>query len=131
MATHVYDERTRLAPPTVSGLRATAASLAPALHALLRIGAGLLFMEHGMQKLFGMFGMHPVHLYSLMGLAGVLEFGGGLLIALGLLTRPVAFLLAGEMVAAFFMAHFSVHNPVPLQNKGELALLYALVWAYF
>lgn len=60
MATHVYDERVRHTQPALSGLRATIASLAPALQALLRVGAGLLFMEHGMQKLFGMFGMGPM-----------------------------------------------------------------------
>ena len=103
-------------------------------HVLLRAGAGLLFMEHGMQKLFGMFGgMGPqggtVPLLSQMGLAGVLEFGGGLLLVLGLLTRTVAFLLMGEMIVAYVQAHLP-QGGWPIQNRGELALLYALVFAF-
>ena len=111
------------------------AALGPVTHALLRIGAGLLFMEHGAQKLFGMFGGFggtpgaTAPLASQMGLAGVLEFFGGLLLALGLLTRPVAFLLAGEMAVAFFQAHFP-RGGVPMQNGGELPLLYSLVFLY-
>jgi putative oxidoreductase len=107
----------------------------PITHALLRIGAGLLFMEHGAQKLFGMFGGFggtpgaSAPLASQMGLAGVLEFFGGLLIVLGLFTRPVAFLLAGQMVWAFFQAHFP-QGGVPMQNGGELPLLYSLVFLY-
>ena len=111
------------------------ASLAPATHALLRIGAGLLFMQHGLQKLFGMFGgMGPnggtVTLMSQMGLAGVLECFGGLLIVLGLLTRPVALLLAVEMLVAFFQAHFP-RGGFPIQNGGETPLLFMLVWLFF
>ena len=110
------------------------ASFAPLAHALLRIGAGLLYMQHGAQKLFGMFGgMGPnggtVPLISQMGLAGVLEFFGGLLIVLGLVTRPVALLLACEMLVAYFQAHFP-QGVVPIENKGELALLFMLVWLF-
>lgn len=111
------------------------ASLAPYLHALLRIGAGLLFMQHGMMKLFGSFGglggtpgAHA-ELMTKMGLAGVLEFGGGLLIVLGLFTRPVAFLLAGEMLVAYLQAHMP-QGAVPIKNGGELALLFMLVFAF-
>jgi putative oxidoreductase len=103
-------------------------------HALLRIGAGLLYMQHGAQKLFGMFGgMGPnggtVPLVSEFGLAGVLEFFGGLLIVLGLLTRPVALVLACEMVVAFFQVHFP-QGGWPIQNKGELPLLFMLIWLF-
>lgn len=111
-------------------------TLAWSVHTLLRVGAGLLFMQHGAQKLlgsFGGFGGTPgarAELMSMMGLAGVLELVGGLLLVLGLLTRPVAAVLALQMVAAYFMAHAS-QGAVPLLNGGELALLYALVWAYF
>ena len=110
------------------------ASFAPAAHALLRIGAGLLYMEHGAQKLFGMFGgMGPnggtVPLISQMGLAGVLESFGGLLIVLGLGTRPVALLLAVEMLVAFFQVHLP-QGGSPIQNKGELPLLYMLTWLF-
>ena len=107
---------------------------APATHAILRVGAGLLFMEHGLQKLFGMFGGMggdgaTAPLVSQMGLAGVLECFGGLLIVLGLFTRPVALVLALEMLAAFFTAHLP-RGGFPVENGGELALLYALVFAF-
>jgi putative oxidoreductase len=107
---------------------------APVLHALLRIGAGLLFMEHGLQKLFGLFGgMGPTGgtapLFSLMGLAGVLECGGGLLLVLGLFTRPVAVVVLLEMFYAFATAHLP-KGGAPIQNGGELALLYGLIFAF-
>jgi putative oxidoreductase len=110
--------------------------LAGPTHALLRIGAGLLFMQHGAQKLFGELGgmdgqgARVGNLMSQMGLAGILEFFGGLLIAIGLATRPVAAILCLQMIAAYFIAH-SPQGGFPVQNGGELALLYALVWAYF
>jgi putative oxidoreductase len=98
----------------------------------MRIVTALLFMQHGAQKLFGMPAdpaKVPVDLFSLMGLAGVLEFFGGLLILLGLFTRPVAFLLAGEMAVAYFMAH-APEGFWPLLNRGELAALYCFVFLY-
>lgn len=98
---------------------------------LLRIVAGFLFWQHGAQKLFGLFGGvgdgGTVELVSLMGLAGVLEFFGGILIVLGLFTRPVAFVLAGEMAVAYFMAH-QPQALMPIQNGGELAALFAFVF---
>jgi len=109
--------------------------LAPSTQAILRIGAGLLFMQHGTQKLFGWlggFGGVPgatAPLFSLMGLAGVLEFFGGLLVVLGLFTRPVGLLLAGEMVVAYVIAHVP-RGGWPIQNAGELALLYAMVFLF-
>lgn len=102
---------------------------------VLRIATGLFFMQHGVQKLFGWlggFGGNPgatAELASMMGLAGVLETFGGLLIAIGLLTRPVALLLAVQMVAAYFMAHLP-QGGLPMQNGGELALLFAFVFLY-
>jgi putative oxidoreductase len=105
---------------------------APIALAVLRIGAGLLFMQHGAQKLFGMLGGAgpqggSVPLMSQMGLAGVLEFFGGLLIVLGLGTRFVAPILVVEMLAAYVIAHMP-QGGAPVQNGGELALLFALVW---
>lgn len=114
---------------------ATSRSQQAALN-LLRIVSGLLFMQHGAQKLFGLlggFGGEPgatAPLFSLLGLAGVLEFFGGLLIALGLLTRPVAFVLAGEMAVAYFRSH-SPGGFWPILNRGELAALYAFVFLFF
>lgn len=112
-----------------TGLNATLAGFAPTLHAVLRIGAGLLFMQHGAQKLFGLLGGDAVELVSLMGLAGILEFFGGLLIVLGLLTQPVAVILTLEMLIAFFMAH-QPQGGFPIENSGELPLLYALIFAF-
>jgi putative oxidoreductase len=103
--------------------------------ALLRVMAGLMFMQHGAQKLFGALGGAgpeggSVPLVSMMGLAGVLEFFGGLLVAFGLFTRPVAFVLAGQMAAAYFMAH-APQGFWPILNRGELAALYCFVFLYF
>ena len=98
---------------------------------LLRIVAGLLFMQHGVQKLFGWLEGHgPVELFSLMGLAGILETFGGLLIVIGLFTRPVAFVLAGQMAVAYFMAHLP-QGFWPILNGGELAALYSFTFLYF
>lgn len=112
----------------------TAVTLASSTHGILRIGAGLLFMQHGAQKLFGLLGGvdgagASVDLFSQMGLAGVLEFFGGAMIVLGLLTRPVAAVLTLLMIAAYFIAH-APQGLVPVLNGGELALLYALTFAF-
>lgn len=109
--------------------------LAGPTHALLRIGAGLLFMQHGAQKLFGALGGvdgngATVELMGQMGLAGVVELVGGLLLVIGLATRPVAAVAMIQMIAAYFIAHMP-QGGMPVQNGGELALLYALVWAFF
>ena len=104
-------------------------------HAILRISAGALFMQHGLQKLFGLLGgvgptQSAVPLASQMGLAGILEFGGGLLLMVGLLTRPTAAILCLEMVWAFLQAHLP-RGGAPIQNQGELTLLYASVFLHF
>jgi len=102
----------------------------------LRIVAGLLFWQHGAQKLLGWFGGNQVEsVLSLMGVAGTLEFFGGILIAVGLLTRPVAFILAGEMASAYFLGHLSraetlLEQVVPILNGGELAALYCFTFLY-
>ena len=110
------------------------ASATGVTHAILRIGAGLLFMAHGAQKLLGWFGGvdgqgATVELMGQMGLAGVLELVGGALIVIGLFTRPVAVVLALEMIAAYFIAHFPA-GLFPIENQGELALLYMLVFLH-
>jgi len=97
--------------------------------ALMRIVAGLLFALHGAQKLFGVLGGSKVPLVSLYGAAGVIEFFGGLLIALGLLGSWAAFVASGEMAVAYFMGHFP-KGFWPLQNGGELAALYCFVFLY-
>jgi putative oxidoreductase len=102
----------------------------PYLYGILRIVAGLLFAAHGAQKLFGMFGGQQVPLMTMFGLAGAIELVGGLLIAVGVATSPVAFIASGEMAAAYFMAH-APRGPMPLQNGGELAVLYCFLFLYF
>ena len=102
------------------------------LLSLLRIVAGFMFMLHGTQKLLAWPLSEPrpaVELASLMGIAGVLEVVGGLLIVLGLFTRPVAFILAGEMAVAYFMAHFP-QSFWPVLNQGEAAVLYCFIFLY-
>jgi putative oxidoreductase len=106
---------------------------APRMLAVLRIVVALLFIEHGTQKLFGFpppMGGEGPPLFSLLGLAAVLEFFGGLLVLVGLLTRPVAFLLAGEMAFAYFIAH-APKSFFPALNGGDAAILYCFVFLYF
>ena len=102
------------------------------LLSVLRIVAAFLFMAHGTQKLFGWPATEPrptVELMSLFGLAGVLETFGGLLLLLGLFTRPVAFLLAGEMAVAYFKAH-APQGFWPLLNRGEVPVLFCFLFLY-
>ncbi len=94
----------------------------------MRIIVGLLFACHGAQKLFGMFGGKG-GAQGMMLVGGVIELACGLLIALGLLTRPAAFLASGMMAVAYFMAHFPA-SPLPIVNKGELAVVYCFVFLY-
>jgi putative oxidoreductase len=102
------------------------------LRSLLRIVAALLFVQHGTAKLFhvpyqAMFA--HVHLLSLMGVQGVIELVGGGLLAIGLFSRPVAFILAGDMAVAFFMVHFP-RGWVPILNGGDLAVLFCFTFLY-
>ena len=103
-------------------------------HVLLRIVAGFLFMQHGGQKLFGWYGGvgGPAGgpLPPLMMVAGVLEVFGGLAVMLGLFTRPVAFLLSGEMAVAYFISHFP-KGLLPLQNRGEAPALFSFIFLFF
>jgi putative oxidoreductase len=106
----------------------------PRAQALLRIVSGYMFLLHGSAKL-----LHAPHvamfdslqLVSLMGLAGVLELVGGALLLIGLFTRPVAFILAGEMAAAYFMGHAPRGSVlIPMINQGEAAVLYCFVFLF-
>ena len=106
----------------------------PRMLSILRIIVGLLYMEHGLAKILD-FPHQPNHapyaLFTLVpGLQGLLELVGGLLLALGLFTRCVAFVLAGDMAVAYFMAH-SPRGFFPLLNGGELAIVYCFVFLYF
>ena len=103
---------------------------APRMLSVLRIMAALLFMEHGTQKLFGFPAPSeggPPPLLSLRGVGGVMEFAGGLLVLVGLFTRPVAFLLAGEMAVAYWMFH-APRSFYPVLNGGDAAILYCFVF---
>ena len=104
---------------------------APRALSILRIVAAFFFMAHGMQKLLG-FPVPPpgeISLMSLAGVAGIMELIGGALLLVGLFTRPVAFLLSGEMAFAYFIAH-APQGFWPIVNRGELAALYSFVFLY-
>lgn len=112
----------------------TWSSWAPQLHALLRIVAALMFVMSGTMKLFAWpIGMPPdgatASLMSQVGIGGLLEFVGGALILVGLFTRPVAFILSGEMAVAYFQFHFP-QGFWPVQNGGTPAVLYCFYWLY-
>ena len=105
------------------------ARFAPYFYALLRIVAGLLFAQHGVQKLFGLLGGTAVPLLSQRGVAGVVETFGGLAIALGAFTSPVAFVASGQMAVAYFQAHLP-RGFWPIENGGELAVLFCFLFLY-
>lgn len=107
---------------------------APHLQSVLRIVAAFLFMQFGTAKLFAfpaplMPNGGTVPLLSLLGLASVLEAFGGGLVLLGLFTRPVAFVLAGEMAVAYLYGH-APHGFWPVLNQGHPAVLFCFVWLY-
>ena len=106
---------------------------APRMLSILRIVIGVLFLQHGSAKLLHVphvAGMDNVQVMSLVGWAGVLELVGGFLLAIGLFTRPVAFVLSGEMAFAYFIAH-APRGALPILNGGDLAVVYCFVFLYF
>ncbi|HTT06937.1 MAG TPA: DoxX family protein [Steroidobacteraceae bacterium] len=105
---------------------------APQVLSVLRIVTALLFIQHGSAKLFHVphqAAFEHLHLMSLLGVQGILEFFGGLLLLVGLFSRPIAFLLSGDMAVAFFMAHFP-RSWLPILNGGDLAVLFSFVFLY-
>ena len=112
-------------------LNETAARVAPYVLSIDRVIIGLLFMAHGTSKLFGfptsMNGPDP---FTLLWFAGVIEVGGGALLALGLWTRLAAFIMSGEMAIGYFMSH-APQGFFPIANRGEAAVLYCLIFLYF
>lgn len=104
----------------------------PLMLSVLRIVAALLFAEHGTQKLFDwpVAGPGVPEAGQLMWFAGWLEIVGGALLLIGLLTRPVAFLLSGMMAIAYWTAHFAPDNPWPVGNGGEGSILFCFVFLY-
>jgi putative oxidoreductase len=122
-------------PVSDSGLVSRWRSWAPYFQSLLRVFAAFLFMQHGMSKLFGfpvslMPGGGTVALASQLGVAGILETFGGACMLLGLFTRPVAFVLTGEMAVAYFTSH-APNGFWPLVNHGEPAVFFAFAWLFF
>jgi len=104
----------------------------PRLLSVMRIIVAFLYAQHGAQKLFGFLAPPPAMgapLFSFMGFAGFLEFFGGLFVLFGLFTRPVAFILSGQMAVAYFMVH-APHGFWPIANKGDLAALWSFVFLY-
>jgi putative oxidoreductase len=115
-------------------LDAISTTWAPRLLSILRIMTGLLFLAHGTQKLFGFpprsGGGNAPELISMIGAAGILELVGGILIILGLFTRPTAFILSGQMAFAYFIAH-APRNVFPALNGGDAAILFCFIFLYF
>lgn len=111
--------------------------LSPVVLLLVRVVAGYMFLLHGTSKFFEFpmsmtGGNGSVELFSIYGAAGILEIVGGLFIILGLFTRPTAFLLAGQMAYAYFFVHASADTLfLPLINKGELAIMYCMMFLVF
>jgi len=105
--------------------------VAPWLLSLLRVVSAFLFMQHGGQKLLGFPAPpnNPVELMSLIGLAGALELFGGVLLLVGLFSRPIAFVLSGMMAVAYFMVH-APQDFWPMLNGGELAAMYSFTFLY-
>ena len=99
------------------------------IYALLRIVAGLLFACHGAQKLFGALGGTKMTSNPMMLAGGIIEFAGGLLIAIGLVASWAAFIASGEMAVAYFMVH-AKGGFWPIVNKGELAVVYCFLFLY-
>jgi putative oxidoreductase len=100
---------------------------------VLRIITALLFIQHGLAKLSGfphVASFDNLQLFSLLGLAGVIEIVGSLLLLVGLFTRPAAFIMSGEMAIAYFMAH-APRSFFPILNQGELAVLYCFLFLFF
>ena len=104
------------------------ATWSPRMLSVLRIMTGLLFMEHGMQKFFAFPSPGPA-LTPLLIVQGLLELVGGILIVIGLFTRPVAFILAGDMAVAYFYAHVP-RGFFPQVNMGQLAIMFCFVFLY-
>jgi putative oxidoreductase len=110
-------------------LKAPLARLSEPIYAVFRIMFGALFAFHGAQKILGMFGGQVQPVGTLPWIAGVIELGGGILIAIGLIAGLAAFIASGEMAAAYFMAH-APQGTWPIQNQGELSVLYCFAFLY-
>jgi len=135
MAVQNYDSRTTFAPNSSSAATRQAnwleAVWAPRILSIVRIVVALIFMEHGTQKWlnFPALGKPGPEFLSISGFGGMLELIGGALLVLGLFTRPVAFLLSGEMAIAYWMSH-APRGLFPVLNGGDAAILYCFIFLY-
>jgi len=120
---------------TITRFRELAARSEPYLYAALRIVAGVLFAFHGAQKVLGLLSQFTPQVGSQLWIGGVIELVGGVLIALGVLTRPVAFLASGQMAVAYTQFHWKLALGggmwLPAMNKGELAVIYCFLFLFF
>jgi putative oxidoreductase len=112
----------------MSSLYTNLAKASPSILSILRIVAALLFIEHGLQKYFGFPSAGPP-MNTLLYVQGAIEIIGGILLLVGAFTRPIAFILAGDMAAAYFMAHFP-RSFYPAMNAGDAAVLFCFIFLY-
>ena len=109
----------------------TAVSAAPYVRSIVRIAVALLFLEHGLSRLFGWPSPLPTPpAMTMYWFAGAIELVGGFLVLLGLFTRPAAFVMSGEMAFAYFISH-APRNFFPILNGGDGAILYCFIFLYF
>jgi putative oxidoreductase len=115
----------------MSDIKSFISKRTPIVLSIVRIMIALLVMEHGAQKLFGFpVPIGSVKIISMIGIAGIIEFFGGLIVALGLFTRPAAFIVSGLMAVAYFLVH-AKNSFWPVVNQGELAIVYCFIFLFF